>query len=549
MYLTPIFLLIKQYSISWIIMPVKGIVSSLSVNSRITFSGHWTRINPLLHGYICPSNYKYKRTNTGQYNQESIYGKEIKMVDNSWIKKDSNPSNLSQKGAMRTKVIITIAIILIGVVATIALNGVGSNATQYRSQGIVVDYGDYLTMWTDADFNIDEDPVSLLEKAKEDHKSESFDYTIADGKLTSITYNGTEYRNSDSKTWDLWYVPEGTGDLVKSETYDIKASDYTVVIWAYTSVDGMPMPAVDATMTSIYGYSEPMKVVSLSPVCTETVSAVGAVSKIVGTDSYSDYPQYVVEGKKNGSIAIVGSYTDPSYEAIMNTAPEMVFCDASTYNDVQMAGMLRSSNVNSVVLYNGEDVETIMKNIFITGTAIGYNQGSQAYIQNVQFYIKEIQEKVAGAEGFSTMVALSNDPSPWIAGMYTYIDDIIGQVGGTNTFHTEKGWTNVTPESITKHNPDCIIIIDSYKYKADEYDEMLSILSHEWKSTNAYKNGNIYLLAEDAGSLGSRSGPRFVQLMELMAMMIDPSAFADNPLPKSIGNEYREYLKITGGLE
>lgn len=469
------------------------------------------------------------------------------MVDNTWIKRDSDPGS-SQSNAMRTKVIITVVIILIGIIATVALNGVGSNATQYRSQGIVVDYGDYQTMWTDADFKTNEDPVSLLDTAKEVHAGESFDYTMTDGILTSVSFNGNDYPNTDEKTWGLWYVPENSGDPVKSENYDIKASEYTVVIWAYTTADGKPMPAVDATMTSIYGYSEPMRIVSLSPVCTETISAVGGVDKIVGTDSYSDYPQTITEGKKDGSIAVVGSYTDPSYEAIMNTTPEMVFCDASTYNDVQMAAMLRASNVNSVVLFNGEDVSTIIKNIFIAGTALGYTLGSEAYIKNVQFYIQEIQEKVAGAEGFSTMVALSNDPSPWIAGMYTYVDDIIDQVGGTNTFHSEKGWTNVTAESITQHNPDCIIIIDSSKYKADEYDEMLSILSHEWKSTNAYKNGNIYLVAEDAGSLGSRAGPRFVQLMELMAMIIDPSAFADNPLPKAIGNEYREYLKITGGL-
>ena len=470
------------------------------------------------------------------------------MVDNTWIKRDSDP-NSSQNKAMRTKVIITVVIILIGIIGTVAMNGVGSNATQYRSQGIVVDYGDYLTMWTDADFKTNEDPMSLLDTAKEAHAAESFDYTMTDGKLTSVSYNGVDYPNTDGKTWGLWYVPENSGGLVKSETYDIKASEYTVVIWAYTTADGQPMPAVDATMTSIYGYSEPARVVSLSPVCSETISAVGGVAKIVGTDSYSDYPEYIVEGKKEGKIAVVGSYTDPSYEAIMNTTPDMVFCDASTYNDVQMAGMLRSSNVNSVVLYNGEDTNTILKNIFIAGTALGYNLGSQAYILNVQSYIKEIQDKIGDMKGFSTMVALSNDPSPWVAGMYTYVDDIISQVDGTNAFHKEKGWTNITAESITEQNPDCIIIIDSAKYEASEYDEMLSILSHEWKSTNAYKNGNIYLLAEDAGSLGSRAGPRFVQLMELMAIIIDPSAFVDDPIPKAIGNEYREYLKITGGLE
>ena len=471
------------------------------------------------------------------------------MVDNTWIKRDSDPGSSSQKNAMRTKVIITVAIILIGAFATIAFNGLGSNATQYRSEGIVVDFGDYYTIWTNADFKMDDDPVSLLDKVKQDHASESFDYTITSGLLTDVKFDGTDYPNNESKSWGLWYVAEGTADLMKSENYNIKASDYSVVIWAYTTADGTPMPAVDATMTSIYGYAEPARIVSLSPVCTETISAVGGVAKIVGTDSYSDYPEYVVEGQKSGKISIVGSYTDPSYEAIMSTTPDLVLCDASTYNDVQMAGILRASNVNSVVLFNGEDVDTILKNIFIVGTAVGYGLGSQAYIKNVEFYIEEIKEAVAGSDGLSTMVALSNDPSPWIAGMYTYIDAIIEETGGANTFHNEKGWTNVTAESITQHNPQCIIIIDSFKYSADEYDEMISILSHEWKSTDAYKNGKIYLLADSAGELGSRAGPRFVQLMELMAMIINPSAFEDNPLPKAVGNEYHDYLKITGGLD
>lgn len=471
------------------------------------------------------------------------------MVDNSWVERDLSSGKSSQKNAIRTKIIITVMIILIGAIATVAFNGLGSNATQYQSQGIVVDFGDYYTIWTDADFNVNDDPVSLLDNVKEAHITESFDYRMTNGILTDVRFDDKDYPNTDDKSWGLWYVPQGAADPIRSSNYDIKASDYTVVMWAYTSDGGQPMPAVDATMTSIYGYAEPMKVVSLSPVCTETISAVGGVSKIVGTDLYSDYPQYVVEGQKSGKISIVGSYTDPSYEAIMSTSPEMVFCDASTYNDVQMAGMLRASNINSVVLYNGEDVETILKNIFVVGTALGYGLGSQAYIKNVQYYIEEIQQKVDGSQGLTTMVALSNDPSPWIAGMYTYIDDIIYQIGGENSYHNEKGWTNITAESITQQNPQCIIVVDSYKYKADEYDEMMSILSSEWKSTDAYKNGRIYLLAEDAGELGSRAGPRFVQLMELMAMIIDPSAFSDNPLPKSIGDEYREYLKITGGLD
>jgi len=151
-----------------------------------------------------------------------------------------------------------------------------------------------------------------------------------------------------------------------------------------------------------------------------------------------------------------------------------------------------------------------------------------------------IEEKITKT-GTRTMVALSNDPAPWVAGNYTYINDILTKLGAVNAFGNLNGWTNITPESIVQQNPELIIIIDSYKYTKDGYSNMLSIMSPDWKSTDAYKNGNIYLYCEDFGDLGSRPGPRFVQLMEIMGETIE----SDPNLPKAVGSEYRNYLDIT----
>jgi len=465
------------------------------------------------------------------------------MVDNSWIKNDQSSKGSAQSRAMKIKIIFTIAVLVIGAAATIAMNGVGSNVTQYKSEGIVVDFGNYNTIWGNADFKISDDPVSLLENVKEQHIMEGFEYELSEGKLNSVTYNEKTYQNDETHAWGLWYVPFNEFDAIKAESSSIKASEYTVVIWAYTSSESIPAVAVDATATSIYGYAEPYRIVSLSPVCTETINSVSGIQKIVGTDAYSNYPDYVVKGHEDGSIAIVGSYTDPSYEAIMNTSPELVYCDASTYKDIQIASLLRSSNVNAVVLYNGEDIDTIIKNIFITGTSMSHGVGAQAYIEKVNYSIEEIQKTVS-KPGMRVMVALSNDPSPWVAGDYTYVNDIITRLGGVNVFGNLKGWANITPESITEQNPDCIIVIDSYRYSKERYDDMISVLSHEWKSTNAYKNGYIYLYCDTFGDLGSRSGPRFPQLMEVIALSLDSA----EKLPKAVGNDYRDYLDITGRL-
>ena len=469
------------------------------------------------------------------------------MIDNSWTKTDRGPGS-GMNRITKMKAIITILVILIGALATIGLNGVGSNATMYRSQGILMDFGDYNTMWTDADLKSNNDPVALLEVVKSSHMDRSFSYVVSDGVLTSVSCDGNDYANGTDGTWGLWYVPVGEFEAKRSDTYSLSVSDFTVVMWAFLSDGEVPSVAVDATATSIYGYSQPSTVVTLSPVCTETLNSIGGIFKLVGTDSYSNYPDYVVEGHENGTIAIVGSYTDPSYEAIMNTGAEMAFCDASTYNDIQMAGMLRASNVNSVVLYAGDNLKTIEKNSFITGVAIGYEGGSVSFLERMEYAATSIQDKVSGSSGSSVMVALSNDPSPWVSGSSTYVDDFITRLNGTNCYSNVVGWKNITAESITKSNPECVIIIDGGRYKADEYDIMLSLLSNEWKSTDAYKSGRIYLLCEDLGEMAQRAGPRAVQLMEIMSMIIDPDAYPGTELPKSIGNDFRDYLNYSKGV-
>lgn len=469
------------------------------------------------------------------------------MVDNSWVHSDKGAGG-GKADVTKIKVIVTVAIILIGAVGAICLNGLGSNATMYRSQGILIDFGGNLTLWTDADLKVNDDPVELLNNVKAEYSPDGYSYTIMDGKVTDMTYSDIDYPNTSEKSWGLWYVNVGEFDAVKSDTYNISVSDYTIVIWAYTTADGTPSIAVDATATSIYGYSLPNGVVTLSPVCTEMVNAIGAVFKIIGTDSYSNYPLYIEQGHQNKTIAIVGSYTDPSYEAIMNTGAEMVFCDASTYNDVQMAGMLRASNVNSVVLYSGDSVETIEKNAFITGIAIGYEGGSVSFLERMDYAVSSIQNKVSGHDGMSVMVALSNDPSPWVSGNSTYIDDFIKRINGENSYSDVVGWKNITAESIVKKNPECIIIIDDGRYTVDEYDMMMSQLSNEWRSTDAYKNGRIYLLCEDLGEMAQRAGPRACQLMEIMSYIVCPDAYPDMDIPKAIGDDFREYLNYSKGV-
>lgn len=448
---------------------------------------------------------------------------------------------------MKTKILITIAIIIAGSAFTILLHDVGNNSTRYQSEGILIDYGNYNTLWTDADYNTTETPIKLLEYACTMHGI-SF---LRDTDGTIVEINGVA--NTATHEWGLWYIDKGSTTYVKSANYDIEPSGKKIVAWAYCKDSSIPTIALDASGTSIYGYPQATRVVTLSPVCTEIVGSLNAVSTIVGTDIYSNYPHSIGTLKANGTITEVGTYTDPSYETIMHVSPNMVFCDGSQYNQRNMATLVRNSNINAVLIYDGESINTILDNVFIIGTAMGYGMAATSVISDLVTALEQLESVIGPGSQAKTMFALSTDPAPWIAGEGTYTSDIIESEGGKNIYSDMTGWTHINSEYLGiqsggKYNPQIAIVSADSTFHAtqEDYDYIISHLPDNWKSTDAYKNGNIYIFFDELAEMSQRAGTRFAQLSELMCRIINPDAFTDGiTMPKYIGSDYSDLLTYT----
>ncbi|WP_400237129.1 ABC transporter substrate-binding protein [Methanomethylophilus alvi] len=210
---------------------------------------------------------------------------------------------------------------------------------------------------------------------------------------------------------------------------------------------------------------------------------------------------------------------------------------------------MRNSEVNSVVLYNAEDEKSIIDNIFITGVAMNYGMRALDVIESMTYAMNAIRSAVSGGAGTSVMVTLNTDASPTVAGSYTYVSDMLSSLNGNNVASEMNGWAHLTSEYVTKYNPSYIVILDSGTYSSGDYGRMLANLSPEWKNTDAYKNGNIYLLCEDIGELSQRASPRSVQFFEILARILNPDSFPGGiVVPKTIGNDYVSYLTYTKDL-
>ncbi len=474
-------------------------------------------------------------------------------MDNSWVNEDRSDSN-GKAGVVRFKVILTVAMVLLSVVGVILLHNVGTTSAMFQSEGILVDFGNNKTLWTDVNYDdVGKDPFVLLNYSA---TVNTFTYDLgADGNLERIVYDDgvhgeITYENDATRTWGLWSISKDSREYTQLSDLNVDVSDYKIVTWAFMSEGEKPTIALDATGVSIYGYKTPSSVITLSPVATETLCTIkGGASRIIGTDIYSDYPEEIRKGHEDKTVAYVGSYTDPSYESIMSLKPDLVICDGSQRSHVKMAESLRNSNVNALVIYECKDMSTILDNVFIVGSATGSGMRATESMNTMSADMKSIAEAIAPGFGKSVMVSLGRDAAPFVAASDTYINDILLQTGDSNIFSDMSGWPQPVSEFIVERNPEYIIVIDAEGYGVDDYELFLSGLSDEWKNTDAYDNGNIYLLCEDMGSIAQRSSPRAFQLMEIIATILHPGDFVHgSTISKAIGDDYVNYIEITKNI-
>lgn len=378
----------------------------------------------------------------------------------------------------------------------------------------------------------------------------------------SLERNGNIVKSIDDReseiggrSWNLYVVknPESNSQReypwikIDDDPHSIQITDYAAVAWAYCSDSEVPSKAVDATGIGFYGYGHPDRIVSLAPSCTEMICAVGGEHKIIGTDDFSNYPKSIEYRRESGDINRIGGFTNPNYEEIISLDPKLVICINSQYAHLDMAKKLRSVGISVLVIDGGEDVDSIMDGVMMVGTAMGTREYSGKIVGNIVKELSIVEEKIKDSypESKNAMISLSTSNSPWISGSDTYLSDILEIISIGNSFWDQYSWFMVNSESLVKKDIDYIVVIIDVGPKTQEaYDFELSLLSEEWKKTEAYKNGNIYFLTDSAADLASRPGPRIAQLNELMARILQNNAF-DEDIPKFIGDEYKSYLSLT----
>ncbi|MCS7095459.1 MAG: helical backbone metal receptor [Candidatus Bathyarchaeota archaeon] len=263
-------------------------------------------------------------------------------------------------------------------------------------------------------------------------------------------------------------------------------------------------------------------VVSLSSGMTELIYALGCGHKIIGRDSYSDYPPDVL-----GKPVVAPHAYNPPLEKILELKPDLLVSNTVlVYDNNETRKILEHAGIAVYVdeTSSPRRVKECIRNI---GTLLGAEKRAQKLIEFIEYYEKLIETRI-------TKLSESEKPKVYFeifrewntAAKGSIAHDLLEFVGAINiAANLSTPYPIVNPEFVIDKNPDIIIRM---KMSWDlDYPELYHKLRTrpELQSVNAVINDKIFLYDPNI-----MQGVRYPVGLLYWAKWLHPRLFSDiNP--------------------
>ncbi|VAW60358.1 Vitamin B12 ABC transporter, substrate-binding protein BtuF [hydrothermal vent metagenome] len=254
-----------------------------------------------------------------------------------------------------------------------------------------------------------------------------------------------------------------------------------------------------------FEFSRPMKrIISLAPHATELLFASGATDQIVGTVSYSDYPE---AAKK---IPLIGGYNKVDIELIVLKKPDLIIAWAGG-NSAEQLDKIRSLGFK-VFISEPKKFVDIAKNIRRMGQLLGTEKIAEQVALHFLTELEALKHEYPEKEKVRVFYQVWNDP------LMTISDDhLVGQVikfcSGENVFGDMSVISpRISIEAVIEKNPD-VIIAGMTRDRTEWLKEW-----GKWKILKAVMNKHVYPIEAD---LVVRQTPRILQGTRKMCEYLD----------------------------
>jgi iron complex transport system substrate-binding protein len=255
----------------------------------------------------------------------------------------------------------------------------------------------------------------------------------------------------------------------------------------------------------VFEFSQPVKrIISLAPHATELLFAAGASNQIVGTVSYSDYPE---AAKK---IPLIGSYNRVDIERIMSKKPDLIVAWTGG-NSLEQIEKLRQLGFK-VFISEPRAFRGVAENIRSMGRFMATEKIAEPVAQTFLDELEQLKKDYPKKTPVKVFYQVWNEPLMTISDEHL-IGRVIQFCSGNNVFG-DLGTISprVSIEAVIEKNPDVII--------AGMTKDRTTWLKawNQWSVISAVANNHVYPVN---ASLIVRQSPRILQGARKMCEFLD----------------------------
>ena len=262
---------------------------------------------------------------------------------------------------------------------------------------------------------------------------------------------------------------------------------------------GTPLQAQDDRGVTITLPRAPQRIVTMLPSLTETVCALNACERIVGTDRYSNWPEQVKALPKAGGL------DDAQVERIVALKPDLVLVSGSARVTARLEGL--GLKVAALETRSHADMRRVLR---VVAALIGTPQTeADAMWQRVQQRIDAAAVRVPPALK-GQRVYFEVESSPYAAGPASFIGETLQRLGLGNIVSAELGpFPKLNPEYVVRAQPDVVI--------ASKRNLQSMPGRPGWAALMALKQGRHCSFEPERYELLIRPGPRLGEAAEMLA--------------------------------
>jgi iron complex transport system substrate-binding protein len=329
------------------------------------------------------------------------------------------------------------------------------------------------------------------------------------GDLTATTVPATTTRAATTAAT----TTAATTTVAATTTGSVTTAATTAAVT--TTAAAFPLEVKDDAGRSVKITKAAAKIVSLAPSNTEILYALGLGNKVVGVDTFSNYPADANTKEK------VGGFSDINLEKVIGLSPDLVL--ATSLHAKTVVPALEQRNL-TVLVMQPKDLAGVVENIRLVGKATGVPDKGEAEAKNFQTRLDKVIAKVNTASQKPTVFYDLGDLYTVAPG--SYLDDMISKAGGKNIVPAGPNpYPQLTNEAIIATDPQVLIFSSGEAGFVKDEAGAISVANGRpgWDKLSALKNKRIRIVDAD---LTNRPGPRAVDGLEAIAKALYPDLFS-----------------------